>query len=439
MEDRKKVEETRLKLFQEFKGKFQIFDKSLAEFTDFKKFRELKVELGDGERLVSVTLDRDKAEPGSYLVEVNQLAARSSFVTNGFTDPNQPVLGIGYIVGIRQDGEAAEIFVDDDHSSLNGISNLINKRQDLPFRASVIKDGSDPETPWRLLISSKKEGSNEGLRYPELYFLDGKEDIYIDNENESNNAVVKLDGFPLEQEGNQITDFLPGVNMFLKQARPDEPFVMTISEDTKKVGGKIKTLVDQVNSILEFINKQNQVDDRSDTRTTFTGDTSLQTVEYRLRNLLHEGFPVEDEAQDLGYRFKFLNQIGVEFEKNGLLSFKEDKFNKSLESDYQGVTELVTGEFGFASQLRQVIKTYTQPGNGLLAMREAGLRGRIKRIDTQIAQTEKRIEAKVQSVTNQFSRLQATISNMQKQQAYLSATMGGGGGTGGAISQLLGG
>ena len=81
---------------------------------------------------------------------------------------------------------------------------------------------------------------------------------------------------------------------------------------------------------------------------------------------------------------------------------------------------------------------YTRTGDGLLAHREAGLQQRIRQIDDQIDMKTKTIERRIQTVTDQFSRLQGTLSNMQRQGQYLQATLGGAGG-GNLVGQLLGG
>jgi flagellar hook-associated protein 2 len=200
----------------------------------------------------------------------------------------------------------------------------------------------------------------------------------------------------------------------------------------------MKSLVDQINGILEFINKQNQVDEKSDTRTMFTGDSSLQSIEYRLRNMMHEGFPVDDPKAKDGMRWKWLNEMGVTFQKDGKLEFSEEKFMKSLADDYKGVSEAITGEYGFAQQMRTVMANFTRPGNGLLANREAALRQRIRQIDDQISSKERRIEQRAEALTNQFARLESTLNGMNRQQQYMSA-MGMGGGGGNPIAQLLGG
>lgn len=438
MEARKGREEARLKLFQDFKTKFAGLNKSLVEVSSFSKFRELKADLGDGDKVVSVTLDKEVAQPGAYEIQVDQLAARSSMISNGFENPSDPVLGIGFIVLELSDGSTAELFVDEHDASLSGIASLINKEKSSPVQAAVIKDASQPDAPHKLIITAKKDGTENNITFPEFYFLDGVSDLYVDADREAKNAIIKMDGFPIEVASNQLKDFLPGINMQLRAAKPDQPFTLMITEDHAKISGKIKDVVEQVNGVLEFINKQNMVDQSTDTRTTFAGDTGMQTIEYRIRNLLHEGFPVGDpEAEN--FRLIFMNEIGVEFAKNGSVTFKEEKFTKSLEGDFDGIAQALSGDMGFFYQLKTVIDGYTKSSSGFLALREQGMKTRIKDIDKQIENKERILERRAQNLTDQFSRLQASLGQLQQQQAQLSAMGGGGGGGGNMVAQLMGG
>lgn len=435
LEARKAKEDTRLKLFQEFKSKFGGLDKAISELTTFRKFRELKADLGDGANLASVTLDKERAEPGTYVIEIDELATRTSAISNGFENPDDPILGMGFVTMNLSNGDSVDIYVEDGQSSLRGVASTINKKADSPVRASVIKDSSDPDTPWKLLLTGKKDGQANQINFPEFYFMESDEEFFIDEDKEAQNAQLLIDGFPIESETNQIRDFLPGVNLTLKQARPDQPFTLTITEDYQKMGGKMKNLVDQLNQVLQFIVKQNTIDEHTDTSTTFAGDTSLQTMEYRMRNLLHEGFFVgEPDSGEVLH----LNQLGVEFEKNGSLSFKEDKFEKSVEGNFDKVAQAVTGPMGIANQLRVLLDGYTRSSNGFLNIKEKAIRDRIKDIDNQIDDKTRYVEKRKQAITDQFARLEGTLGNLQRQQQYLSATLGGGGG-GNMVSQLLGG
>ncbi len=239
-----------------------------------------------------MTIDKDKAQPGNYNLEISQLAARSSAISNGHPDPDKPSLGQGFITMTAPNGDSKEIYVEEGQSSLRGIANLINKETDFPVRAAVVQDASSGDDQWKLILTSKNEGADNQVDFPEFYFLDGDHDFYMDDNHEAQNARIKVDGFEIDAPSNQIQDFLPGVNLTLKQAKEGQAINLTITEDLQKISGKVKAFVDRTNDILGFITKQNSIDDKSDTRTTFAGDTGLQNVEFRLRNLLQEGFPV---------------------------------------------------------------------------------------------------------------------------------------------------
>src|SRR5262249_2041134 len=105
LEARKTQEESKLKLFQDFKTRFGGLTKALSEIGNFKTFRELKVDMGDGQNLASVTVDKDKAELGSYDIEVTELAQKTSIISNGFEDPDAALLGMGFIVMYLPSGE----------------------------------------------------------------------------------------------------------------------------------------------------------------------------------------------------------------------------------------------------------------------------------------------------------------------------------------------
>lgn len=435
LERRKGIEEARMKLFQEFKGKFTTLDKALSEISGFDKLREFKVDMGDGSSFASITIDKEKAQPGSYQLEIHELARKTSAISNGFENPDEAFLGIGFITMKLNNGETAEVFVDENNSSLRAVANLINSNSEAHIRAAVIRDDGEERNPWKLILTSKKDGTQNSVDFPEFYFMDGNKDFYIDHQRDAKNALIKMDGFEVEKSTNDISDFLPGVNLHLKQARPDTPFTITITEDIQKIGGKVKTLIDQLNGVLSFIYKQNAVDEKSETENTFAGDTSLQAIEYRLRNLLHEGYPtINPELGDPP--LFFLNQAGIEFDRNGTITFKEDKFNKTLETHYDAMVEAISGRYGFASQLKEVLTGYTRMGEGMLAIREKGLKDKIKNIDRQIEDKNKRLEQRQRSLTEQFARLEASLGSLQRQQQYVSATLPGGGG--GIVGQLLG-
>lgn len=435
MNARKGKEEARLKLFQEFKSKFGNLDKLIGEIATFRKFRELKVDLGDGVDLMSATVLKEVAEPGQYEIQIDELAARSSSISNGFEDPDKALLGMGFVSMTQIDGKVVETYINDTDSSLRGIAKLVNRNPQSPVQASIIQDENDPDRPWRLLMTARKDGEKNQVDFPEFYFVDGDAELKVNDDHESKNANVMIDGFEIGLGSNDAKDFLPGVNIHLKEARPDRPFTLSITADYPKMAAKVKAIVDQVNTVLQFIVKQNAIDETSDTSTTFAGDSTLQSIEYQIRNMVHRPFRGTDKSGE-NQIIIHLNEVGIEFDKTGQLSFKEDKFTKVLEGNFELVADAVAGEEGFAIQFRNLLASYTRPSDGLLSTKEHGLRDRMKQIDSQIDQKTRVLERKKQEVTEKFARLQSTIAGLQQQQQYMAATLGSGGGN--PISQLLG-
>ena len=56
----------------------------------------------------------------------------------------------------------------------------------------------------------------------------------------------------------------------------------------------------------------------------------------------------------------------------------EDKFQKLMEKDFEGISEAISGEDGFANQMRAILQGYMKSGTGTLGMREQNLQGRIR-------------------------------------------------------------
>lgn len=437
LEARKARVQTKMKLFEEFKGKFNSLQGQLDGLSSFKRLVEYKVDLGDGKDLIDVTINKEKAQPGSYVMEVVELAERSAMISNGFEDPDAKNLGIGYVTIQGNNGEDFEVFVDEKDASLKGVARLINDIRDSPIRATVLKDSYDLEKPWKLILSAKDDGDLSGVEFPHFYFLDGDEDFWIDDERGSRNAIVAVNGFDVEAESNDVVDFFEGINVKLKQAREGSPFTLTIREDVEQISGKVGELFNNLNTVLDFINQQNKVDKDSDTSTTFTGDTGLQSIEYRLRNLLHEAFPSHENVDAEDFKLVWLHDMGVEFTREGKITFNKEEFTQAVEKDFDSVAEALSGEYGFVNQLKSVVRNYTLPGVGLLALKENGMQSQIRQIDDNIDNQERILGRRAQALTDRFARLQSSLGALQQQQQFMQSTLGGGGGA--LVSQLLGG
>lgn len=421
-------------LLKELMDKVEKIRGSLATSTNARSLRELKVQAND--EIVEVTADKNIAEPASYQFEVMSLARKSSAMSSGFPDRDESSVGVGFIQYYLPNGEKEEIYIDSNNSSLDSVAKVINQDSSNGLRANVINDGSGSDKPWRLLLSLEDTGDEQAAEFPYFYFVDGDEDLYLEFEREAQDAKVKIDGFEVELPENKASELIPGVTIDLKKAKPGDEFTINITEDTEAISGKVTNIVDSLNEVLQFIKDQNNIDGNTDTSRTLGGDIILQNLESRIRAAVFRDVMTSDGP-------KKVSEIGIRFQRSGLLKLDPKGFEAALSDNYKAITEVLTGMYkpeggktdGFVDNLQDVADAALRRPDGLLASRDRTFNNNIDEVDRRIQQKERLLDQKEEGLKRKFSKLESTMSRIQGQAAGLSS-MGGGGG-GGAVSQLI--
>ncbi len=385
-----------------------------------RSLRELAVNTGDSKD-IAVTADKNIANPGKYQLEVLQMAQKSSAVTNGVEDKDKTYVGVGYIRAKLPNGETKEIYVDQEHATLSGIAKLINGASDLGMKATVVNDGKEEDEPWRLIISMGETGDDNKAEFPDLYLIDGEIDLYFEQERPAQDAKIKLDGFEIEVPGNKLTELIPGVTIDLKKAKPGEEISVEITEDIQKIGGKINGLVETMNNVLKFIKEQNSLDEKTDTSRTLGGDSLLTTIESKIRSAIFTPIQTDKGPMRIG-------DIGITFQRNGLLKFDNAKFETALSKDYKMVSQVLTGKYsvaggktsGFIDVIDEAAKVLLTTPSGVLPTRKSGLQSQVSQIDRQIANRQRIVAQKEEVLKAKFARLEETISKIKGQGAGLA-------------------
>lgn len=414
--DKKGLVDQLLKLVEDVRG-------NLATNANARALRELKVDTNND--IIGVTVDKNRAVPGSYQIEVMSLAQKSSAMSTGFEDKDSSNIGVGFIQYTLPDGETKDIYVDSANSSLSGVAKLINKDSSLGVTANVINDGSGTDTPWRLVLSLNKTGDDSAVTFPYFYFVDGDQDFQLEFQREAHDAKIKLDGFEIESPGNKIVDLISGVSIDLKKAKLGEEFTLNISEDIEAVGTKVNDLVSKLNSVLKFIKEQNAIDDKTDTSRTLGGDIMLQSLEARIHTAVFKDVMTDSGLHRVG-------ELGLTFNRAGTLEFDQKKFQALIGSNYNLTSQILTGTFspeggkteGFMDNLNATIGTALRMPDGLIQSRKKSLQSNIEQIDRRISQKQKYLEEKEKNLKDKFSRLEGTISKIKSQGAGV-ASMGG--------------
>lgn len=424
MEQKKNGEDEKLKLVSELETKVTDITKNLSELLSVKGFSDTKLISGDA-NIVDGTVDPDQAVTGDYSLEVMQLAQKASAISNGFPDKNSTQIGVGYLRFDTPEGQK-EIYINDKNSTLEGVANSITKAN-VGLKASVIEDRKDKENPFRLVVSGVGTGDGKQIVFPKIYMMDGDQDLYFDESKPSQNAKIKIDGFEIEVPENTVKDLFPGVTLNLKSASGGREVKVSVKENTEAIGVKIKGFVDSFNTALAFIQNQHKLGrDKSgrDSLGPLGGDSLLRSVESRLRGVVQS-------AQETGSPIRLLNQVGIEFTRNGTLNLTQEKFNKALSSDPAAMATFLKGDgfsYGFIPSVKRAVSDMTTIGYGVINNRKKGLKDKIESMNKRIDDKEKQLVKKEESLRNKFASLESKMSALQSQGGAVRAMAAGTGG-----------
>ncbi len=424
METKKAVEDEKYKLVEELETKVNEIPKSIGELVGMRGFTNMKLNSGDP-NIINGSADPAEAGTGSWMVEVEQLASKAGALSSGFPDPDRTQMGVGYMKFETSEG-SKEVYINGKNNTLKSVAATINS-SNTGVRASVINDRKDKENPFRIMVTGLATGDDKQVTFPTVYMLDGDQDFYFDEQKVGQNAKVKVDGFEMEVGENQIKDVIPGVTLDLKQAVPGRPIAITVKEDMEVISGKIKSFVDAYNGVLSWIQNQHKLQKSKDGREhlgPMGGDGMLRTIENDFRRvILTPQYGLSDNLSRIA-------DLGVEFNRNGTLNLNQEKFNKTLASDPQGVANFLRGDgmkTGFIPTVKRQVTNLINGAFGPITMRKHSVQDKIKQLDQRIDTKNRQLEKKEESLRQKFGDLEAQMSRLNQQGSQVAGLASGGG------------
>ena len=416
MQENKTKIEDKVKLVGDFETKVNDITTSMSSLIGRRGFVDKQLTSGFPD-IITGTLDPEIAEPGEWVLEVEQLARKPSVVSNGFPDKNETSIGVGYIRFNTTEGGQKEVYFSEENSTLEKLAATINNAG-VGVVATVVNDRSDKVDSYKIELSGEKTGDDHEIEYPVVYTLDGDRDFQFVENNKAVNAKFKLDGHEFETASNEVSDLLPGVVLDLKQAKPGQPVRVGISENYDKISDKMKSFVDSYNAALAFIQGQNKlVEGKNGLQRLgpLGGDSMLRMTQGRMQSIIQD---VQITESDI----KRIIELGVEFNRAGTLAFNQDKFKKILTENPKRVVQFLRGnlvDVGFIPNLTNKLKSLTVQGTGVISSRKKNFQDRANQVDQRIDRKEKSLEKREEQLRRQFSKMEETMSKINSQAGAL--------------------
>jgi flagellar hook-associated protein 2 len=382
-------------------GKLKTAAEALA---DVQTSRSLKgTTTGTG---VAVTVN-GSASPGSYSIDVLALAKEYRSYTDGFSSSTN-ALGQSGTLNIKIGSADAVGIAINAGDSLNTLVDRINA-SGLRVGASLLFDGSEYKMQLRGLDSGNAAavtvtGTTLGLTDVENFVQQAQD------------SHIKIDGISVKRSTNQVVGAIPGVTLALTAQTTTDPVKLSVDSDPEGLATKLRSMVDAYNAVIDKVHMTAGFGATKGPNPVLAGDSTLRAMTSRMSNV---ALSVVSGAG----KFETLGSIGLSLGKDGKMSLDSAKLTAAIGSDAGSVSAVLAGVGsgnGVMDIVRDMVTGFTEPGKGLLEMREESLEGRAKALDDRVSREQERLDRYAEMLRKQFTAMDGVVAGNYSTLDYLT-------------------
>lgn len=378
------------------------------------------------------------AVPGSYAVSVSQLARSQNLVASGQAS-STAAIGDGSPVTLTFDfgtisggtltngvysgatftpgaGAAASITIDGTNNTLEGIRDAINAAK-IGVTATIVNDGSG--MPYRLSLASTSTGETNSMRISvaggdgtlaSLLAYDPAGTQNLTQTQAAQNASLTVNGIAITSASNTVRDAIQGVTLTLKNTTA-APTTLTVARDTAAMTTAASNFVEAYNALYSQLKSRSAYASDGKAAGVLAGDSALRLMQEQLRNIFL--------TPATGGTLTYLSQIGIAFQREGVLAFDSGKFNTAIANDFADVSNLLASSSGFATRLQQW-GSETLSADGLIQSRTKSLNDFVKDRNAEIDRLELRMAALEKRYKAEYTNLNLLLGRMNTTSTFLT-------------------
>jgi flagellar hook-associated protein 2 len=391
------------------------FQSKVAALKDIGQFQGRQTSLSSTDFLAASA--NTTAAPGSYSIEVQQLASAQKLQSGTFAS-SSTVVGTGTL-HIVAGGQAYDISVDSSNDTLSGIAQAINQSAaGTKLVATVINGAGDS----RLVITARDSGVANSFTVSQSGGDGGLATLVyppsgggLTQLTAAADSRVLIDGVTATSSTNTIADAIAGVTLTLQDTNATgETTTLTVDYNRSGASQAVSNFVTSYNALVGSISKLASYDTSTHTGGPLFGDAGVQNIVDQLRRVLGSQVPGVDASASL------LAQIGVTAQLDGTLKVDSTKLNAAFGSNFDAVGKLfATDKVGIAVKLDSLLGSYLD-ANGVFDSRTSSLNATIKDIGQQRDALNARLAELQTRYTTQFNALDTLLAQLQSTSSFLT-------------------
>ncbi len=358
------------------------------------------------------------ALPGTYSVEVTQLAQVERLQSGAFADTSTAV-GTGNLQ-ISIGGQSFTVAIDDGENTLSDVQDAINNAvENKGVTATVVT----ADTGSYLFLTGEKTGSAEGITVTQSGGDGGLSVLEYDPLNGLNSltqtqapqdAIVNINGFAVTSSGNSIAGAIEGVTLDLLATNVGAATEVTISNDEAAVKAQLDAFISSYNDLIDVFNEQTSYNTETEIAAPLLGDATVRGLRDQLRR---EFFT---EVTDIDATFNSLLDIGITTGLDGKLSLDSSTVDAVLDTEFSKFGQLFANSDGYAVRFNSLIESYIDSTDGVLTERVDGIEASIEDLTDQREALALRLESVERRLLRQFNALDALVGELTTTSSFLT-------------------
>ena len=349
----------KLSAYGTLKGALSAFQSAMQGLADPAGFQAVKASAGDTSVFTATASTAGKAVPGSYSVEVQQLAQQQKVRSEGFAEINS-IIGSGTLTiqyGDYDSGSNAftlnsaksvqTVTIDPLNGTLSGVRDAINAAN-IGISATIINDGSSN----RLVLTSKDAGASNSIKItasdddganldaaglsrlafdPAATAGAGKNLTQVQT---AQDARLQIDGIAISKSSNTITDAIEGVTLNLLKSNIGSPASLEVARDSAGIKASVEAFVKSFNAVNQTLADLSSYNTAANRGGVLQGDSAALSIQRWLRAT------VSASVGSPGGSLTSLSQIGVAFQKDGSLALDATKLQIAADAGLDHIASL---------------------------------------------------------------------------------------------------
>ncbi len=408
--------EGKLSAFGSLKSSLSIFNDQLQKMNELGAFLIRKASSAD-ESLVTVTVD-ETALPATYGVEVLQLAQAQKLESGAFAS-SSAVVGTGTL-SIAVDTNSFSVTIDTTNNTLEDIRDAINNAVDNTGVAATIVNG---DTGSFLLLTGEKTGSNQSMIVTQSGGDGGLSVLEYDPPNMLNSltetaqaldAQIEIDGYTVTSDSNVVVDAIEGVTLNVVKAEVGTTTQITIENDLDAVRTQINAFVDSYNDLIDSFDTLTAFNVDLELAAPLLGDAIVRGVRDQIRR------EMSTAVTTINASFKSLTDIGLDTDVDGKLTVDSTTLDNILATEFSKLGQLFGNSDGYAVRLADVVDSYLDEDDGIIALKIDGLGKTIEDFTNQREALNARLTALETRLLRQFNALDLLIGELNATSNFLT-------------------